>query len=268
MTADAVARRLGDRTGAVIVTHMLGRGQQDVAAIANVCARRGVPLLEDVAQAFGVSIDGRRAGTFGAAAWCSLNHHKIVSTGDGGFVLVRDESMFARMCARHDQGCVMAEGKRRRPAALEPGLSLRVNELTSAVLRAQMARHHLVRARILALHGAMAAACAHGLGADVIAPNAGDLPFTVMFRRPQTLRYPTLMDAGWHVAPNVPWLAGLFAAAERVDPELSETIDMLKGTSMLGSGFIDPYYAVPAGLAISDSPDRASCVVKTMERTS
>ena len=77
--ADAVAERLTPRTGAVIVTHLMGRGHQEIAAIAALCAERGVPLLEDIAQSFGVAIGGQRAGTYGLAAWCSLNHHKLVS---------------------------------------------------------------------------------------------------------------------------------------------------------------------------------------------
>ena len=215
LQVEQVAGRMSDRTGAVIVTHMMGRGQQAVEDIAKVCRDRGIPLLEDIAQSFGVSVKGRRAGTFGAAAWCSLNHHKILSTGDGGFVLVGDESLFARLSARHDQGYVMQNGKRRPANAVEPGLSLRVNELMAAVLRAQLARYHLVRTRILALHGAVAKACEARLGLEVIVPHDGDLPFTVLFKRPAQMRYPPLADSGWHVAANVPWLAKAFADASK-----------------------------------------------------
>ena len=57
LRADAVAERLTPRTGAVIVTHLMGRGHQEIAAIAALCAERGVPLLEDIAQSFGVAVE-------------------------------------------------------------------------------------------------------------------------------------------------------------------------------------------------------------------
>ena len=72
MRTEDVAARITDRTGAIIVTHLMGRGQQAVGEIARVAASRGIPLLEDIAQSFGVSVHGRRVGTFGEAAWCSL----------------------------------------------------------------------------------------------------------------------------------------------------------------------------------------------------
>ncbi|MGE0451144.1 MAG: aminotransferase class V-fold PLP-dependent enzyme [Vicinamibacterales bacterium] len=255
LRADDVARRLTDRTAAVIVTHLLGRGQQEVADIARVCHQRGVPLLEDIAQSFGVSVGGRRAGTFGTAAWCSLNHHKILSTGDGGFALVRDARLFERLCARHDQGNAMEHGKRRRPDTVEPGLSLRTSELTAAVLRAQLSRYHFVRARILALNAAVAGAFERRPGISVLPPTDGDIPFTVLFRRPVTMGYPALAASGWHVAANVGWLADGWREAAGSDADLVRTLDTLATTSAVGSGFVDKYHGIAAGLSVTDTPE-------------
>jgi dTDP-4-amino-4,6-dideoxygalactose transaminase len=265
MRCEAVADRITDRTSAVIVTHLMGRGQQAVADIAALCQARGIPLLEDIAQSFGVSVRGRRAGTHGVAAWCSLNHHKILSSGDGGFILVQDGSMFDRIAARHDQGNILRNGKRRRVEPVEPGLSLRVNEVTAAVVRAQLARFHLLRGRILRLHAAIARA-ATAAGLRTIEPHEGDLPFTVLFRRPAGWSYPSLLDSGWHVATNVPWLAETTRTAAALDPAIAETDETLAGISAIGAGFIDPYYAIPKGLLITDDASGADAVVATLER--
>jgi len=262
-----IAARITNQTAAVVVTHLLGRGQQAVQSIAQLCCERNVILLEDIAQSFGVLIGNQRAGTFGEASWCSLNHHKILSTGDGGFVLVREEALFARLSALHDQGCVMKNGKRVPAPLVEPGLSLRVNELTGAVLRAQLARFHLIRGRILAMHAALAEQGRRRLNLDLIEPHSGDLPFTVMFRRTAEMRYPSLLDSGWHVAGNVPWLAAEFENASRKDPIVGETAEKLARTSAIGSGFVDPYYAVPVGLQISDALDRAPKIIDALEKT-
>jgi dTDP-4-amino-4,6-dideoxygalactose transaminase len=261
----SVDERITDRTAAVIVTHLMGRGQQGIEETAEICRSRDVPLLEDVAQCFGVSVRGRRAGTFGLAAWCSLNHHKIMSTGDGGFAVVRDEPLFARLTARHDQGSVLVDGKRRPHPEPEPGLSLRVSELTAAVLRAQLARYHLIRTRILALYEALDRACSTELGLEPLPPNDGDLPFTVLFRRPPGASYPSLLDSGWHVASQVSWLEEEFSRAARRDADLDATLENLRSVSALGSGFIDPYLAIPTGLRVTDDPEDAPAAVRRLK---
>lgn len=263
--ATAVEERLSDQTGAVIVPHLLGRGQQEIRAIASLCAARGVPLLEDIAQSFGVSVTGQRAGTFGVGSWCSLNHHKILSTGDGGFVLVRDPALFERLSARHDQGNTIRDGKRRPASTIEPGLSLRVSELVSSVLRAQLARYHLVRTRIHALHEVVANACQTRLGLELIPPHPGDIPFTVFFRRPGAGEYPTLATAGWHVAANVPWLSEDFARAARADAELVETMERLNTVCAVGAGFIDRYHGIELGLGITDPPSTVDALIRQLE---
>jgi dTDP-4-amino-4,6-dideoxygalactose transaminase len=260
----AVAERITDRTAAVIVTHLMGRGQQGVQEIAEICRARDVPLLEDVAQSFGVSVRGRRAGTFGLAAWCSLNHHKVISAGDGGFAVVRDPALFARLSALHDQGCVVVDGDRHPHPELEPGLSLRVSELMAAVLRAQLARYHLIRARILRLYDALARACSAELGLELLPASDGDLPFTLLFRRPPSAAYPSLMDSNWHVASEVSWLGEEFLRSARRDESLDATLENLRSVSALGAGFIDPYLAIPTGLKLTDRPEAATEVAQRL----
>lgn len=51
-------------TGAVLVTHLHGLAC-DMDRISAFCRTRGVPLVEDAAQAFGARFGGRPVGTFG-----------------------------------------------------------------------------------------------------------------------------------------------------------------------------------------------------------
>ncbi|HVT45779.1 MAG TPA: aminotransferase class V-fold PLP-dependent enzyme [Thermoanaerobaculia bacterium] len=265
LKAADVAERITERTGAVIVTHLLGRGQQEIEEISRVCTARGIPLFEDIAQSFGVSVGRRRAGSFGTAAWCSMNHNKILSTGDGGFALVRDEALFGRLSAWHDHGNIMENGKRRPATVLEPGLSLRTSEVVAAVLRAQLARYPLVRARILSFHEAVARAC-EGLGLELIEACEGDVPFTVLFRRTPEMRYPSLLDGGWHVASNVPWLADELANASKSDAALETTIERLRSTAAVGTGFVDSYHGIDIGLRITDSIAGVPRLVEELEK--
>ena len=265
LRADDIAERITDRTSAVVVTHLMGRGQQAVAQIAALCLARGVPLLEDIAQSLGVSVEGQRIGTFGLASWCSLNHHKLLSTGDGGFVLSTDPVFFSRLCGIHDHGNTIEHGKRVRTADLSPGLSLRVSELTGAVLRAQLARFNFIRARVDMLHKALSSAFSNEVGSATLAPFAGDIPFTVLFERPSQMTYPSLFDSGWHIAPRVSWLASRFGEEANRDPAIDLTMNRLRAVSAIGAGFVDPYYAIPLGLGMNDGPGDAGRVIDALK---
>lgn len=267
LRTEDVAMRLTERTKAVVVTHLMGRGQQKIDEIARLCAERNIVLLEDVAQSFGVSVKGRRAGTYGLAAWCSFNHHKLLSTGDGGCIIASDPTIFSRISARHDQGLVMRDGKRRLGERAEPGLSLRSSEIIGAVLRAQLTRFNFMRTRILRQYEAMSRACSR-LQTGIIEPHDGDLPFTVLFERPSRINYPSLMESGWHVASNVPWLEAELSEAAGHDPDLARTEVRLGTISAIGSGFVDPYYAIKSGVTIRDAPEDAERVVMELERAS
>src|SRR4029077_9946535 len=61
--ADAVIDLLEieDNIGAVMVTHFYGL-VCNIAPILTACRAKGIPLIEDAAQAFGASLDGKPAG--------------------------------------------------------------------------------------------------------------------------------------------------------------------------------------------------------------
>ena len=62
----AAADRLGPRTRAVVVVHLFGRLAR-TAPLATACAARGIPLLEDAAQAIGAC--GREGVGSGSTRW-------------------------------------------------------------------------------------------------------------------------------------------------------------------------------------------------------
>ncbi len=252
---ESVSAAIDAGVEAVLLVHLMGRAQRATAQIAAVCGERGVPLVEDVAQSYGVrhdAPDGRLAGSSGCAAYGSFNHHKILSTGDGGFVAVRDPEMLARVRALHDQGCGMEEGKRRPPADPRPGLSLRVNELTAAVALAQIARFHLIRSRVRARYREVEAMIAGGERIELIRPGAGDVPFTLLLRATdgRRLDYPDLSQSGWHTAWNIPYLRSRVDAQCAGDPRLAEVESRIAATYSVGCGFVDKYFATPCGLPI------------------
>jgi len=93
VTPDSVARRLGPRTRAVLVVHLLG-APCDIRAICALADEHGVPVIEDCAHALGARIDGGSVGAFGRAALFSLEATKPVAAFGGW--RVRDDGRRAR----------------------------------------------------------------------------------------------------------------------------------------------------------------------------
>lgn len=92
VTPQSVARRIGPRTRAILVVHLLG-APCDVRAICALACERGVPVIEDCAHALGACIDGRAVGAFGRAALFSLEATKAVAAFGGGVCTTADDAL-------------------------------------------------------------------------------------------------------------------------------------------------------------------------------
>jgi dTDP-4-amino-4,6-dideoxygalactose transaminase len=87
----------------VLAAHILGL-PADLAPIEAACARHGVLLVEDAAEALGASyqagpLEGRQVGTVGVLGCFSFNGNKIITTGGGGMITSSDAALVGR--AKH-----------------------------------------------------------------------------------------------------------------------------------------------------------------------
>jgi dTDP-4-amino-4,6-dideoxygalactose transaminase len=92
---DELKPLVGPRTKAVVMAHMRGMSATDADRIAAGLDERGVVLIEDCAQAWGVSSAGRR----GLASVYSTQTYKLVATGEGGIVVTDDVELLNDMRA-------------------------------------------------------------------------------------------------------------------------------------------------------------------------
>ena len=132
-----VRAKISRHTKAIMVVHMMGNPARldELKAIAD---EHGVALVEDCAQAFGASSNGRSVGSVGTVGALSFNAYKTITSDEGGMVLTDDEELYKRCFAFHDQGhsplrTGVEQGK--RPFF---GLDFRYPELQAAVLLAQL----------------------------------------------------------------------------------------------------------------------------------
>ena len=134
VTADTIAAQCTARTRAIVVTHLFGRPAEldDILAFA---ADRGLPVVEDAAQAFGATWRGRKVGTFGRIAAFSLQQGKHITTGEGGIVCTDDDELARRLFLFVNKAWGYGD---RQPDHYFPALNYRMTELQGAVACAQL----------------------------------------------------------------------------------------------------------------------------------
>lgn len=122
------------RTRAIIAVHLYGQ-TADMDAIGAAAGRRGVPVIEDAAQAHGARYRMRRAGSLGIAAGFSFYPAKNLGAfGDGGAITTQDAQLALRVRTLRNYG---SHTQHRHEAR---GTNSRLDELQAAFLRVKLAR--------------------------------------------------------------------------------------------------------------------------------
>ncbi len=277
-----VEARITPRTRAIVAVHMLGNPAR-IAELRAIADRHGLALIEDCAQAFGATYDGRWVGAHGAAGIYSFNEFKTITCGDGGLLVTDDEALYRRCFAMHDQG--HSPNRRGIEVGARPflGLNFRMTELEGAVLLAQVRRLDRIRDHLRANRDLV-----HGLIGDLpglrfrtLPDPAGDLATHLVVIFPDAsiasavtaeLGSITLATSGWHVYTHMEHvLAGRTITGRGcpfdcpcTDDSVAEyRVGMLPGTDRLlgrsmsfAIGVLDPNLA-PFGLRMRDGADVA-----------
>jgi dTDP-4-amino-4,6-dideoxygalactose transaminase len=151
LLADELRERAaaGTLPAAVVAVDLYGQCA-DYDAIVPLCARYGVPLIEDAAEALGATHHGRAAGTLGDCGVYSFNGNKIMTTSGGGAFVSPEPAVADRVRYLATQA--------REPAVhyehVEVGFNYRLSNLLAAMGRAQLERLPAMSARRLGINAA------------------------------------------------------------------------------------------------------------------
>jgi perosamine synthetase len=97
------------RIKAAIYVDINGRGG-DLEAVVKFCKRQGIVLIEDACQAFGSKLNGKHLGTFGRFGCFSLSFHKIITAGQGGFIVTHNQRDYNTIERLKDYGRLSGGG--------------------------------------------------------------------------------------------------------------------------------------------------------------
>jgi len=134
MTAATLEPALSPATRCAIPVHLYGR-TVELGPILELARSRGVPVIEDAAQAHGARYAGRRVGTIGDAGTFSFYPAKNLGAwGDAGAVVCSDGDLAARV------RLLRSHGERPRYHHRVIGSTARLDAVQAAVLAAKLPR--------------------------------------------------------------------------------------------------------------------------------
>jgi len=129
------------------VSHMRGK-LSDMDGIAELCNTHGVRFIEDCAHSLGVQWNGTHSGHHGEIACISSQSYKMLNSGEGGFALTDDDVLAAKLIMVIGAYEKLYKKHTLRPAdevfeklkaeKIPPNYSLRMTQLTAAVIRPQI----------------------------------------------------------------------------------------------------------------------------------
>ena len=128
MNVDLIDSYVTPQTKAIMPVHWTGR-MCDMSKIMDVAEKHGLFVIEDAAQAFDATFEGRKAGYFGDMACFSMNAMKVfASCGDSGVVVTDDSSLYEKLNSLRYAGTL------NREECIHIALNGRMDTLEAAIL--------------------------------------------------------------------------------------------------------------------------------------
>lgn len=129
-----IEAKITKKTQAIMPVHIFGH-PADMGKILDIAKKYNLRVIEDCAQSFGASFNGKKTGSFGDAGCFSFYPSKNLGAfGDGGMILLNDEAAAGdiRKLRNHGSG-----GAYRHESV---GFNSRLDEIQAAVLLVKLKR--------------------------------------------------------------------------------------------------------------------------------
>lgn len=113
ITKEIIENNITPKTKAIIHVSLNNR-TKNIDNIVEYCENNNLYLIEDAAQSLGCFLNGKHLGRYGIIGCFSLSTPKIISTGQGGFLLTDDYNIYKKInmiknFGRKEGGCEIYE---------------------------------------------------------------------------------------------------------------------------------------------------------------
>jgi dTDP-4-amino-4,6-dideoxygalactose transaminase len=145
VSVSTIKEKITDLTKAVIIVHYAGYPIKDIVEISELCKKRNIYLIEDVAHAPGASLNGKMCGTFGDIGCFSFFTNKNLSIGEGGMVSTLNTNLHQKLGYLRSHGMTTLTLDRHKGRAISydvvnPGLNYRMDEIHASIGLVQLSK--------------------------------------------------------------------------------------------------------------------------------
>lgn len=132
-----VEEAITDRTRAIIAVHLYGN-LCDMDELMEIGERRGIPVIEDAAEAIGSIYGSKRAGSVGCFGAFSFHGTKTITTGEGGIFVTNDDDLYESVLTLSNHGRASGQTRQFWPDAV--GFKYKMSNVQAAIGCAQLER--------------------------------------------------------------------------------------------------------------------------------
>ena len=173
---DDCERVLTEKTKALMPVHIYGAAC-DMNQVMQFAGDHNLLVIEDAAQAIGVSWKGKHCGSFGNVGCFSFFADKTITTIEGGLVCTDDEATYEKLLYLRNQG------RRSRGTFIHPeiGFNFRMNDLQASIGLKQLEKREFIFQRKLENFNCYYERLKENPHVDIILPQKGSgfVPFRV-----------------------------------------------------------------------------------------
>jgi len=128
---DDLEKKITKKTHAIIPVHLYGN-VAIIERLSEISKKYNVPIIEDSAQSLGSTYKGKHTGTFFEMGCYSMYSTKVMTAGEGGFVVTNNKNLRDKLLMIRNHGMVHGYDTRMF------GLNLRLPEINAAIATIQI----------------------------------------------------------------------------------------------------------------------------------
>jgi len=140
LNPDSVLEKINHKTKAIIPVHY-GGCPCLIRELREIADDHDLFLMEDAAEAFGASVDGKKAGSYGESSILSFCQNKVITTGEGGALVTDVRDVYEKVKLIRSHGRLETEDYFSSYKSMDYvtlGYNFRLSNIAAALGRAQL----------------------------------------------------------------------------------------------------------------------------------